>query len=503
MTEVNVRDIIERLRDATTAAGETITEAPPLRLPEPRPRPWLTPLAAAAAVVLAIAGGVTVYRSGFGERVTPADGAAPLPRFFAHVAGADVVVRSSDSGREVGRIAAPSGREWYAHVAAAGDNRTFFAATEAKDCTARLYRFTVGEDGRVAKPEALPYGPPEGMLVSSLAVSGDGSTVAYGLQSCRPAATTGRITVADTATGRTREWRGDRPVTGLSLSRDGRYLAFREATLLTVFRVRSPRPGSGDPAVTEPEVVSSADVHPVPAEVVPSPEAALREPTPSASPEASAAATPSPAASGPPSPVRPGDGAAVPEPAPAESFALPKHPITPDPTDPPIREPYFGGADGRPYLASPVPKPVPTAGSDDVRYVRVPDGRVRVLDTTTEPGDLRRSRMVPLTGPWGDVVCGVTISPDGTRLYAGVGYPPAAARPGSATAGIAEFDASSGEPLRHLTRIDEGLLCLVDGDGGGTRFLVRRGGEYGVVADTGGYRTLATVGAEPRTAAAW
>src|SRR5690606_34236307 len=355
VTEVNVRDIIERLRDATSAAGETITEVPPLRLPDPRPRPWLTPLAAAAAVVLAIAGGVAVYRAGFGEHAAPAHGVAALPRFFAHVAGTDVVVRSSDSGREVGRLAAPSGREWYAHVAAAGDNRTFYAATEARDCRPRLYRFTVGEGGRVTAPQALPYGPPPGVMVTSLAVSGDGSTLAYGLQSCDPAAAAGRITVADTATGRTREWRGDRLVTGLSLSEDGRDLAFREAGLLVVVKDGTPRTvvpapaddpppqvdadpdpaetdvtSRPDPAAEDPALPVDAD--PAPAEAEPSPQATPGKPTPSASPERSsekspgkssetspkpsARATASPAPSGAPSPVRPGETETVPEPTP-------------------------------------------------------------------------------------------------------------------------------------------------------------------------------------------
>jgi hypothetical protein len=537
VTEVNVRDIIERLRDATSAAGETITEVPPLRLPDPRPRPWLTPLAAAAAVVLAIAGGVAVYRAGFGEHAAPAHGVAALPRFFAHVAGTDVVVRSSDSGREVGRLAAPSGREWYAHVAAAGDNRTFYAATEARDCRPRLYRFTVGEGGRVTAPQALPYGPPPGVMVTSLAVSGDGSTLAYGLQSCDPAAAAGRITVADTATGRTREWRGDRLVTGLSLSEDGRYLAFREAGLLVVVKDGTPRTvvpapaddpppqvdadpdpaetdvtSRPDPAAEDPALPVDAD--PAPAEAEPSPQATPGKPTPSASPERSsekspgkssetspkpsARATASPAPSGAPSPVRPGETETVPEPTPTASVVRPEAPITPDPTDPPVRDSYAGGADGLPYPASPAPEPAVTAVAGDVRFVRVPDGRARVLDTTTEPGDLSRSRAITLTGSWGDVVCGVVISPDGRRLYAGVGF-----RREAATAGVAEFDAATGEPVRHLARGEQGLLCLVDGDGGGTHFLVRRGAEYGVVAGSGGYRTLAAVGDEPRSAAAW
>jgi len=154
-------------------------------------------------------------------------------------------------------------------------------------------------------------------------------------------------------------------------------------------------------------------------------------------------------------------------------------------------------------LATPSPRPTPRRAR--YQFLRVPDhDKVHILDTGQ--GDGGRFHAHTLSLPEGTPLLGVTISPDGTRLYAGIGHPATArtksSPPERARGGIVEFDTAQGALLRQITGVDSGWVYLLDRDASGERFLVRHGEEYGV-ADSNGYRSLTATGADPRIAAAW
>jgi len=425
------------------------------------------------------------------------------------------VFRGTDQGDEVARVDAPSADEWFAQVQAAGDNRVFYAATEAKDCSSRLFKITVGEDGRVMSSEALPYGPPKGMIASSLAVSGDGARLAYGMHSCDLGTAKGRLEVAETETGRSRGWDRDKLVTNVSMSEDGRYVAFREATISVVHELAPVHDPDGIrpvPARDEPAGSGTDKAGPEAAEPAPTAATAQASEDPAQRPQEGfgEAAEPRPeearTAARDDEYGEPGTTADV-EPRPTQT-ALPKR-ITPNPTLPPIREPYSGAVtvvdDPFSSLATPSPRPTAAKGAR-TQFLRIPDNnKVHILDTTQ--GDEGGIQAITLSRPEDALLLGVTISPDGKRIYAGVGHPAKAKTNQSpqeerARSAICEFDAAQGTLVRQVAEVDSGWVYLLDRDTSGERFIVRHGEEYGVT-DANGYRRLAATGAQPRAAAAW
>lgn len=477
-------DVIDRLRDAATAAGETIEDVPPLRLRATGPRSWLAPIAAAAAVVVAIVAGAAVLRTG-GLEFVAGPGAAE-PRFVARVAEGDIVIHGVDRGNEVARLDGPSSREWFAQVQAVQDNRVFYAATETGDCVSRLFRFTLGDDGKVASSAALPYGPPAGMVVTSLAVSGDGSKVAYGLHSCDLGGA-GQIVVNDTATGRTRWWSGERQVTGLSMSADGRYVAFREAELAIVYKRGRVDVDPATGAMRKPAPAEPGDVAGEPRPVDPFGGGVTTQPED----EDSVVARPTPSV---PAPTAEASGSFGAGRSQSPPIVVDFERITPNPTEPPIQEPP----------ARVTPKPAPREGTrqDVTSILRTPSAdQVRILDTEKDGSDLGRTRALTLTSGKDDTLLGAVVSADGKRIRAALGYRPTT-RSSAHTTEIAEFDTAQGARLRRIARVETGWLYLVDADAGGDRLLVRRDAEYGVV-DSDGYRPLITTAWGPGNAASW
>jgi hypothetical protein len=153
---------------------------------------WLTPVAAAAAVVaaiiasLAVSGAIARHNAGAG----PANSSGALtkvPRYFIAVPEGPgrAVVGATATGAVLGTVAPPQRMQFRA-LAAAGDGRTFVLAagvppqpgTNALDWgPVRFYRLVLDRSGHPGRLAALPT-PPETATITGLALSHDGSKLA-------------------------------------------------------------------------------------------------------------------------------------------------------------------------------------------------------------------------------------------------------------------------------------------------------------------------------------
>jgi hypothetical protein len=253
----------ERLRDALAAAAEVMDEPDTAMVPVPRrparlmrARGWLIPLAAAACVVAVIAASVLLatnlartsppasrpasppaYPGPSICEPLPASGPGPArPRFYVTT---DVTarqiqlqVRRSSDCAVTAVVSLPAGWVLTGGISAAADDRTFFAAAfSAKRCPlqagpggissaphdTRFFRFTVNDQGRAGRLTVV--GPPVTGLVGSIAVSPDGSRIAFNAananfvgpgQACAGGEGEGAaISVLDLATGKIRTWESD------------------------------------------------------------------------------------------------------------------------------------------------------------------------------------------------------------------------------------------------------------------------------------------------------
>ncbi|ETK35263.1 hypothetical protein MPTA5024_14865, partial [Microbispora sp. ATCC PTA-5024] len=259
-----MNEIINRLRDATRAVGETVDEVPPFE-PEARPstrtsrasRPWLVPIAAAAAVTVAVAGGAAVARHGGGAMNVAAGttaGPPSAPSYFAEAGPDGVTIKSVRDGKVTGTVDPPADGESYSAIQAAQDNRLFYVASRTADCRPRIFQLRIADDGTVGSWGVLPYGPPEGRRITSLAVDGDGSTIAYTTVPCRGTPGTGDLVVTDTGTGDSRTWTSSsRGAADLSMSADGRYVLFRPVPLPPVLSPEASAVPSGAPVAPKVE----------------------------------------------------------------------------------------------------------------------------------------------------------------------------------------------------------------------------------------------------------
>lgn len=110
-------------------------------------------------------------------------------------------------------------------VTAAPDNRTFvLGGWTGPGKPIRFYRVRLGENGEPGTPELLPDTEPEPDHVSAIALSRDGTKLAY---VCMPIGGGTKVAVLDFATGRRRDWFTPTPsmVMGLAWAPDGRRLA--------------------------------------------------------------------------------------------------------------------------------------------------------------------------------------------------------------------------------------------------------------------------------------
>jgi hypothetical protein len=258
ITEDELARTAERVRDALTAAADAMAEgdaaaatAPvPQRPGRPRrARAWLIPLTAAACVVAIIAASALLTanhaRTGNGTRPLPPEGRATalplppegpetaLPRFYVttDVAARQIQlqVRRTSDGAITAVVLLPAGWALTGGISATADDRTFFAAAfNATSCPAqagvggissaahqtRFFRFAVNDQGQ-AGPLTM-VGPPVTGIVGPIAVSPDGSRIAFNAgntsfvgpgKACAGGEASGAaIRVIDLATGTIRTW---------------------------------------------------------------------------------------------------------------------------------------------------------------------------------------------------------------------------------------------------------------------------------------------------------
>jgi hypothetical protein len=260
ITQDELARTAERLRDALTAAADAMAEsdtaavntAVPQRPGRPRrARAWLIPLAAAACVVAVIAASILITAkfsqtssSSVSQPEYPAasiceplpaaaPGTAALPRFYVttNVAARQIqlqVRRTSDCAITA-VVPLPAGWLLTGGISATANDRAFFAAAfSAKSCPTqggpssfpppahetRFFRFAVNDQGRAGRLTMV--GPPVSGIVGPVAVSPDGSRIAFNAANgnfvgpggaCQGGEAAGdAISVIDLATGKIRTW---------------------------------------------------------------------------------------------------------------------------------------------------------------------------------------------------------------------------------------------------------------------------------------------------------
>ncbi len=516
-------DVIRRLQDAAHAVGETVEAVPPF---DPaaapargtpagsrRTRSWLIPVAAAAAVTVAVAGGAAVGRHGGGTMDTAAGttvGPAAQPSFLVQIRSGDMAVRSVADGHVTATVPGPGG-ERFTQVQATRDNRLFYAVTEQDTCRSRFYRFSLSDSGEVGSIGALPFAPPEGTAVTSLAVNGDGSTLAYGLSSCAPGGKGASLVVTDTATGDSRTWTSAHTsaVRDVSMSEDGRTLVFRRAGAVW---------GTSTEAITEPAVPAEAPLKP---EAAAEPEATPE--TASGSPAAVESALPQEDGGVLPesrmTPEEPGTGPFPAASAEPEAGAAPREqPVaeSAEPSAPPLPKGWTclipAGTVENP-TENPASGTTPSSASPatGVAWECSMSHTVWVLDTGTSGGldDVRAITLGGSSAPTTGGVHDVALTPDGGRVLATVGWSRLAQVQGvtklaGAVAEVVAYDVGTGQAVQTLYRDEERrpLFERVDVDGTGRFVLVVGPDETGQVTESG-YRTLFTDDGGVARTAAW
>jgi hypothetical protein len=223
----DIDDTAERLRDALGAADLMLKGReradPPALAPAPlrRPRPgraWLVPLAAGAAVVAVVLASVLAVGA-IGGRArnesAPAVAAGP-PEFYLTLDtashGSPLEVRRTSEGTITGSTRLP-GEVQNSDFSADASGRAFYVASFLGCAKAtRLYRITINNSGWITGYHTV--GSPVGGTIVSLAVSPDGSRMAYTISStgsCGNSQATPEpvttIHVMDLSTGAVRTWR--------------------------------------------------------------------------------------------------------------------------------------------------------------------------------------------------------------------------------------------------------------------------------------------------------
>jgi RNA polymerase sigma factor (sigma-70 family) len=262
-----VNTLEDRLRDAYQAAAHTVQPESVLaggaRHPRDRDqgtrrdrhgRRLLIPFAAAAAVTAVVAGSTMLAQhtvAGPGRhrgQVTPATAATGTPRFFVAMNWTlhpSMFVVNAATGARGAAITPPFPATELRGVAT-GDGRTFVvAAARPGVCRTALYRFVLSPAGRPAAMTEFATVPGAIGLPWSMAVAGNGRTIAYSAQpGCPAGPPSGRpaqhqdmayLAVVNTTTGHTKRWPFvNRPGPGeVSLSADGREVSLGDRVLPT------------------------------------------------------------------------------------------------------------------------------------------------------------------------------------------------------------------------------------------------------------------------------
>nr|WP_062336553.1 hypothetical protein [Herbidospora sakaeratensis] len=551
-----MNDVISRLKDATTAVGDTISEVPPLRLERVR-KGFVAPLAAALAVGLAIVGSVVMTRGGLSQIAV----STAAPRFIVEAADPSaLIVRSAGDGAELDRVEGATG--WFYHqVQAAPDNRTFYASQGGPVlCSSRIVRFTVDEEGRAGTLAEVPVDLPDRTRISAFAVSGDGTKVILGAAPCvADGSGSGFLVVADPETGEgrrlqvgARSWFGS-----ISTSEDGSKIAYTTMAAghqVTVSEpavivappsgVPTPLPGGGPPDV----VLSDAPTpfpSATPSEVVP-PDAPT--PLPSSGPTTDISAATGMPIREPAAVVSvpPGVPTPLPGPGPAVVTATPSAVLTPVPSvgapEKPVAVPVptyvisDPGPSGNVVVVVPSAGPSPSGnivvypaptdvsptlgtleGVSSCRFfalrenLQIPADQLRMVDCADSPEvyvvDADRPgeppRRTVLSGELDGAKVqfyGVRMSPDGTRLIAGVST--GLTRLDDPQAAIMAFDPAGREPVEVLYR-GRAWLRVLDLAAGGSRILVQSEMEIGEVSENAYRKVMDIPGRVMNGVVAW
>jgi hypothetical protein len=241
----------DQLRDAYQAAAETVRPDSIRGLPDQPARAThpafraasparsrrarvLVPLAAAAAVAaIAVTASLVMPASPPGRGGSAAAGA--LPRFFLAIpnnpTGDQMAVFSATTGRQLALIKAPKGSA-IDTAAATGNDRTFVVTVEygSRCSTTSLYRLRLTARG--GQGSLVPLAIPKiSGVVTALAASADGRTIAYATAFCSSNSDSpGAIGVVHTGTGQSRQWpwRPDpgQSIESLSVTANGRTIEY-------------------------------------------------------------------------------------------------------------------------------------------------------------------------------------------------------------------------------------------------------------------------------------
>ncbi len=217
----------DKLRDAYQAAAETVrpdsirglpdqaTRAtrPAFRLTSParsRRARVLVPLAAAAAVAaIAVTASLVMPASPPGRDGAAVPGA--LPRFLLaapnNPTGDQMAVFSATTGRQLALVKAPPGSV-IDTAAATGNDRTFVVTVESSGRCGMTTLYRLRLTARGGQGSLTPLAIPKiSGVVTALAASADGRTIAYATAFCASSSDSpGAIGVVHTATGQTRQW---------------------------------------------------------------------------------------------------------------------------------------------------------------------------------------------------------------------------------------------------------------------------------------------------------
>ncbi|TYK52324.1 hypothetical protein [Actinomadura decatromicini] len=234
--------IEDRLGRALDAAAETVRpeDLRPLAAPEAgtsrrrAARQW-APVAAVLMVVMVVAGAVLVTRQNDqAPDKRPVSAATRYLLALPPAEGPDVHDRARivdpHSGRSLQEVSVPRGVGRWSGAAGTADNRTFFllgSPGDGEDGPDRLYRLRIDDRGRTVALDRLPGGDLPGMSVGRLTASADGGTLAFTVDASKGPDRPGvALTVQKVASGHRRAWDLTGYAEYLSLSADGRRLAF-------------------------------------------------------------------------------------------------------------------------------------------------------------------------------------------------------------------------------------------------------------------------------------
>jgi hypothetical protein len=193
-------------------------------------RGWLAPVAAAAAVIVAVALSLAISnvvrgRHGHRPAANPAAAFAHIPRYFVALTGNALpdqgqraVAVATATGKVLGSVTAPAPYRVFTWVAAAGDDRSFVLAAQRPRPVggvlrqvmgvggAKLYRLVLHRSGRPGVLEPLPL-PLLSDRINGFALSPDGTKLAVSTTRAAGAAAGGsQIQVFTLATGAVRSW---------------------------------------------------------------------------------------------------------------------------------------------------------------------------------------------------------------------------------------------------------------------------------------------------------